>query len=337
MRLARWSHRRREWLPVYLAASVVIVLLCGSTVWAGAGQRQLSLWPGSSIPAAAAGAAKRVPVLRLLDDAPQRLFESAKSADSALRCDGYWQGEAAQRSIGWVLGIEVYASYQDPAELLCENTYPFTVTEVYWIVVVDWGQWIKMQPVIASNVGTTECPLPGSVLCLGPLDSMFFEPGIWMVQLTFDTACVVNGPYFACVYLPEEVEAGTVDLAFDGSVVPSVPCRSYNDWGDGWQDLSSAFSNMILWSEGLSAGDGCACDCHADPRCDGVIDVLDIVETVNVAFRNGAILTDPNTLCPSPKTDVNCDLVTNVFDVVSIVNVAFRSGDPVAEFCAPCP
>lgn len=334
MQCANRFHRCRAWLPVCIIASVAIILLCGAAAWAGEGQR---LKRGSRIQVAGTSATKKSPAFELLDDAPQRMFESAKGVDSAILCDGYWQGEAVQRSVGWVLGIEVYASYQDPSELDCENTYPFTVTDVYWIVVVDWGQWIKMQSVIASNVGTPACPLPGSVLCLGLLDSMYFEPGVWLVQLPLDTGCVVDEPYFACVYLPEEVETGTVDLAFDASEIPSVPCRSYDDWGYGWEDLSSAFPNMILWSEGLNAGAVCACDCHADPQCDGVIDVLDVVAAVNVAFRNGAVLTDPSSLCPFPRTDVNCDAVTNVFDVVSLVSVAFRSGDPAVEFCVPCP
>jgi hypothetical protein len=79
----------------------------------------------------------------------------------------------------------------------------------------------------------------------------------------------------------------------------------------------------------------CLCLCHADPACDGVVNVLDVVQTVNVAFRNAASLTDP--LCPNEFTDVDCNGVTNVLDVVRVVNVAFRNADPAAEFCAPCP
>jgi hypothetical protein len=80
----------------------------------------------------------------------------------------------------------------------------------------------------------------------------------------------------------------------------------------------------------------CACDCHADPQCDGVTNVLDVVQGVNVAFRGQPDIPDPNAACPQVTTDVNCDGVTNVLDVVRLVNVAFRGGNPATEFCDPC-
>ncbi|HEX9750095.1 MAG TPA: hypothetical protein VGB22_02215 [candidate division Zixibacteria bacterium] len=78
----------------------------------------------------------------------------------------------------------------------------------------------------------------------------------------------------------------------------------------------------------------CECTCHADPACDGLVNVFDVVLAVDVAFRNGAAVTDP--LCPYERTDVNCSDETDVFDVVALVDVAFRSGDPGAVFCDPC-
>jgi len=80
----------------------------------------------------------------------------------------------------------------------------------------------------------------------------------------------------------------------------------------------------------------CACDCHADPQCDGVTTVHDVVRTVDVAFRGSAPIPDQNPQCPRQTTDVNCDGVTTVHDVVRMVNVAFRGYDPATEFCEPC-
>jgi hypothetical protein len=87
------------------------------------------------------------------------------------------------------------------------------------------------------------------------------------------------------------------------------------------------------------AGGGCACDCHADPGgfCDGVTDILDVAQAVNVAFRNAAALLDPNPNCPYQTTDANCSNSTDVVDVVKFVNVAFRNFSPATEFCNPCP
>jgi serine protease len=89
-------------------------------------------------------------------------------------------------------------------------------------------------------------------------------------------------------------------------------------------DLQSAIANL------------CSCPCHGDPQCDGVQCTLqDVVQTVNVAFRGGAPVFDPQ--CPHENTDVNCDNATSVQDVVKVVNVAFRGGNLATEFCNPCP
>lgn len=81
----------------------------------------------------------------------------------------------------------------------------------------------------------------------------------------------------------------------------------------------------------------CDCSCHADPVCDGFINVQDVVETVNVAFRGGALTYDST--CPhnpGGRTDVDCSGATNVVDVVSMVGVAFRGNDASTSFCNPC-
>ena len=90
-------------------------------------------------------------------------------------------------------------------------------------------------------------------------------------------------------------------------------------------------------AEAAGGGGGCACDCHADPQCDSVTNVLDVVQGVNVAFRGQPDIVDPNANCPYTTTDATTDGVTNVLDVVRLVNVAFRGGDPAIEFGDPCP
>lgn len=80
----------------------------------------------------------------------------------------------------------------------------------------------------------------------------------------------------------------------------------------------------------------CACNCHTDPACDGLTTILDVVETVNAAFRNDPPGPDPNPLCPHETTDTDCNGFTDIIDVTHEVNVAFRNGDPAIEFCDPC-
>jgi len=104
---------------------------------------------------------------------------------------------------------------------------------------------------------------------------------------------------------------------------------------------SSASYNMgIGFWYGAGSSGNCACDCHADPApigaCDGNQDVLDVVQSVNVAFRGAAPIVDPNGNCPYETTDVNCSFSTDVLDVVRMVNVAFRGANAATEFCNPC-
>ena len=87
-------------------------------------------------------------------------------------------------------------------------------------------------------------------------------------------------------------------------------------------------------------GGGCECDCHGDPVCDLVVNVFDVVQCVDEAFRGGAPVTDPDPSCEATSdNDVapsgTCDGVVNVFDVVSMVDVAFRGGS-ATQFCDPC-
>ena len=78
---------------------------------------------------------------------------------------------------------------------------------------------------------------------------------------------------------------------------------------------------------------GCFCDCHADPICDAVTNIQDVVAVVTIAFRSGTDTVDP-ACTHAGRSDVNCDCVVSVLDVVNMVNHAFR-GD-VTPFCDAC-
>lgn len=80
----------------------------------------------------------------------------------------------------------------------------------------------------------------------------------------------------------------------------------------------------------------CACQCLGDPSCNGVRDVVDVVQTINTAFRGAPANSDPGENCSAETTDLNCDDATSIVDVVRMVNVVFRGADPLAEICDPC-
>lgn len=99
---------------------------------------------------------------------------------------------------------------------------------------------------------------------------------------------------------------------------------------------SNENNNTCTYSFTVSST-SCACNCHCDPACDGHVDVLDVVETIDVAFRAGAPVPDPSGNCPRQRTDTDCNGATDVVDVVHMVNVAFRAANATTEFCRPCP
>lgn len=80
----------------------------------------------------------------------------------------------------------------------------------------------------------------------------------------------------------------------------------------------------------------CVCLCHADPVCDGVTNVQDVVAVVNVAFRGGNSEPDPSISCGVARYDLDCNTVVDIVDVVAIVNIAFRGGSPAHSVCEPC-
>lgn len=78
----------------------------------------------------------------------------------------------------------------------------------------------------------------------------------------------------------------------------------------------------------------CDCSCHADPVCDGIINIQDVVQMVNVLFRD--YLPGPHPYCPVPLEDVNCSGITDIVDLVSVIDVGFRDADPDTTFCNAC-
>jgi hypothetical protein len=118
-------------------------------------------------------------------------------------------------------------------------------------------------------------------------------------------------------------------IAVEPACVNATVCSFYELNGE--EHLATVTSGTVTHL-------ACACDCHADPVCDGLqSDIRDVVNTINVAFRGDAALADPNPSCPHQQTDFNCSTTTDILDVVLATNVAFRSGDPATEYCNPCP
>lgn len=83
-----------------------------------------------------------------------------------------------------------------------------------------------------------------------------------------------------------------------------------------------------------------AISCHADPLCNGVQDVVDVVMVVNRAFRGASATLDPTCaahgVTVDGRTDVDCSGTTDILDVVKMADVAFRGANASTVFCEPC-
>jgi hypothetical protein len=107
------------------------------------------------------------------------------------------------------------------------------------------------------------------------------------------------------------------------------------DWSLG--ELAAAQGTSASCRVIMGFWSSCACDCRAYlADCDGAQDVLDVVQTINVAFRGQAAIPDPDGNCPYQTTDVDCSGDTGVIEVVKMINVAFRGMDAGVQFVNPC-
>lgn len=79
---------------------------------------------------------------------------------------------------------------------------------------------------------------------------------------------------------------------------------------------------------------GCFCRCHGDPDCNGYLDIVDVVRTVNTAFRGLASITDQD--CTHARTDVDANAMTNVLDVARMIDVVFGGESRDDVFVDPC-
>jgi hypothetical protein len=78
----------------------------------------------------------------------------------------------------------------------------------------------------------------------------------------------------------------------------------------------------------------CDCTCHTDPICDGIQDVTDVVQAIDIAFRNEAEISQP--YCPFSTIDTDCNDVIDILDIVNFIDVSFRNGDPDVLYCDAC-
>lgn len=140
---------------------------------------------------------------------------------------------------GWLTGNEVYRVYCDPTGCApCEGGWkPVSVTMYLY-----WGAENTCSLSVSAEIEraggrASACDGPSDVLAssqaitVGPFD----PPGLWAVTVPLpESSQTIDEPFYAsfrlhntCDELPDVVT----------SPGPCEACRSWNDWGGGWNDL----------------------------------------------------------------------------------------------------
>ncbi len=84
----------------------------------------------------------------------------------------------------------------------------------------------------------------------------------------------------------------------------------------------------------------CECPCSCDPKCDSVLDALDLAVLIGRAFGGDGIAADEYCFgqgsAVDGRTDVDCSGGTDIVDVVRMIEVVIR-GQAIDELCCdPC-
>lgn len=160
---------------------------------------------------------------------------------------------------GWVAGNELYKGYCDPAATCGSGAYPYTVVEInmpmYFFGATDLVLSVDVEEVDLTN---PFCPVPGALLTASA-EYTFNIPGtgLYDIWVPLDEPFVVNGPFFAGVFI-----GNMLDVADSPAVVIDsfpVQCTSYNIWDTniGFIDLTNnSYWNfpgrLVLYASGVT-------------------------------------------------------------------------------------
>ena len=230
---------------------------------------------------------------RIVANQPDQFTQpSLRLAAPGDRCDGKLGGDPIWLIGGWIIGNEIYKSYQDPS-INCPGAYPFTIDTVHIFLnfapdPADTSVHLPLNIPISvdiESVDTTSspgCPVPGAVLFSGSPGSVqiptanFFD-----IAIPLDAPFEVNGPYFVGLTFNDTIPfQWGVELVTDDI---EALCVSYNNWDStiGFVDMGNdtlihqnAFPNtdpcfsapandsgcfdfdgrLLLWSNGITGG-----------------------------------------------------------------------------------
>lgn len=279
----------------------------------------------------------------VVNEAPQ--LRSDLSSSQAY-CIARLDAGAAWAIDEWIIGNELYKSYQDPVKA-CGGGYPYNITEIHMFLQVASAATIT----VATDIESIDhdflpgCPVPGEIIRLGPLVELAFpQAGLYDVTLEMDTIVVVNEPFFVGFFFASAIDPswhlslitdniekacrsfniwdttiGFVDLGDDISVRQNVypesdPCFSAPANADGCFD----FDGVLLLHTGGFIGDASVCcDVPGDANNDGKMTIGDVTFLIDMLFSGG-----PGPVC-NDAANANGDASINIGDVTRIIEAMF--------------
>jgi Dockerin type I domain len=272
---------------------------------------------------------------------------AASGLATAIQCVSRHDSGAVWAIGNWILGNELYKSYQDPVAA-CGGAYPYSIETVHFVLQIASAATIT----VALDIEEVDlnflpgCPVPGNMLYLGALtDITFPSAGLYDVAIALDTPQVVDAPFFVGFFF-----ATLTNPAWGLSLVTDsfqVPCVSYNIWDTtlGYIDLGDNLSvhqsiypssdpcfnavensascfgfdgRVLLYTSGvISESTGC-CLVAGDANHDGRKNIADITFMIDRIFSGG-----PPPVC-SDEFDANSDNRINVTDITYMIAHIFQ-------------
>jgi len=201
--------------------------------------------------------------LTQIQGSPQRLYPFSHTPQLALEdpaCTVRMAGDAYWAVSDWMVGDEVYTTYQDPSVEGLNCPYPFEIEAITMQLqfAAAGSLWCEVDITeLDTAQSVPSCPVPGYTIAISDQWG-FYVPcaGLYNVTIEFDVPVEVDGPYFAGFYIANDVLNLGVEVITDND--PYL-CVNWNDWGDGYVDLVSNQyfnfpGNLILFSLGNSIG-----------------------------------------------------------------------------------
>ncbi len=255
--------------------------------------------------------------IKVASDGSQTISPSI-DLTTAFQCASRHDSGAVWAVSNWVLGNELYKSYQDPIEA-CGGAYPYTITDVHFVLQVATPATMT----IAVDIEDVDldflpgCPVPGTMTYLGGLtDVVFPSGGLYDVIIELDTPQVVNAPFFVGFFF-----ASLTDPAWNLSLVTDsfqVECASFNIWDTaiGYVDLGD---NLGVHQSIYPSSDPCYNSVTNSATCFGFDGRL-------LLYTSGTL--SESTGCCLVAGDANHDGKKNIGDITFMIARIFTGSSP---------